>query len=219
MSGHCSSKSLAFYGLAIASVTTLFYLTSAYGEANLQAPRRIDGRYQVSMQNPPECLKSDSLLLIVQQSDIFLTGTLLSGDTSPGKVEGRPLLTGRWNNQQLTLQGTVNPCPEPINIQGRFDEAPQSGKTDLAKLSGTLDFNVDPGVRPSVPFIALRGCVRTLELEREWGLCPQPGVPPLHPVLTIMTTAILPEKKQFKNHQKIRGSNHARPGRTVRQTC
>ncbi len=38
--------------------------------------------------------------------------------------------------------------------------------------------------------IALRGCVRTLELEREWGLRPQPGVSPLHPVLTTMTTAI-----------------------------
>ncbi len=36
--------------------------------------------------------------------------------------------------------------------------------------------------------IALRGCIRTLELERELGLRPQPGVPPLHPVLTIMTT-------------------------------
>ncbi len=28
--------------------------------------------------------------------------------------------------------------------------------------------------------IALRGSIRTLELEREWGLRPQPGVPPLH---------------------------------------
>ncbi|WP_421658811.1 hypothetical protein [Leptothermofonsia sp. ETS-13] len=46
--------------------------------------------------------------------------------------------------------------------------------------------------RTQAGVIALRGCVRTLELEleREWGLRPQPGVPPLHPVLTIMTTAI-----------------------------
>ncbi len=30
-----------------------------------------------------------------------------------------------------------------------------------------------------------------MELKREWELRPQPGVPPLHPVLTIMTTAIV----------------------------
>ncbi len=41
------------------------------------------------------------------------------------------------------------------------------------------------------PYIALRGCVRTLELEREWGLRPQPGVEPLHPVLTTITITIL----------------------------
>ncbi len=39
-------------------------------------------------------------------------------------------------------------------------------------------------------YIALRGCIRTLELEREWGLRPQPGVLPLHPVLSLMAIAI-----------------------------
>ncbi len=40
-------------------------------------------------------------------------------------------------------------------------------------------------------FIVLRGCIRPLELEREWGLRPQPGVPPLYPVLLTITTAII----------------------------
>ncbi len=46
--------------------------------------------------------------------------------------------------------------------------------------------------------IGLRRCIRTLELEREWGLRPQPGVPPLHLILTTMIITIFCELKTPK---------------------
>lgn len=142
MSSHFSPKSLAFYGGAIVFVATLFYFVTAYGEANLKPPNRIEGRYQLSTQNPPDCLQPNHLLLI-QQSGVFLTGSLLPVEADKNmltRATERPALSGRWDSQNLTLQGNVEGCPAPISLQSTVQGNVQKGRIDQATLNGTLSF-------------------------------------------------------------------------------
>ena len=50
--------SLAFYTGAIGAVVALFSFATAYGEANLKAPTKLDGRYRIAAQALPGCLKA-----------------------------------------------------------------------------------------------------------------------------------------------------------------
>jgi hypothetical protein len=59
---------------------------TAYGETNLKAAPAIAGDYRFDAQNWPECLKSDSLVLTIEQSGVYLSGNLKS-DNSP--VDGK----------------------------------------------------------------------------------------------------------------------------------
>ncbi|UBF24803.1 hypothetical protein K9N68_24550 [Kovacikia minuta CCNUW1] len=144
MSSHFSLKSLAFYGIAIGSVVLLFSVVTAYGEANLKAPVQIKGRYTIAAQDLPGCLKSEQLLLLVEQSGIFLNGSLLPGDAAERlvkKAEERPSLTGRWRNQELVLDGPANHLPNcqgKIHIQGTIEGTRQAGKIEQALLNGTI---------------------------------------------------------------------------------
>lgn len=111
MSSHFNFKSLAFYGVAIGLVLLLFKAVTAYGEANLKAPAPIGGRYRLTLaQNLPNCLKSNTLVLTIQQSGIYLNGFLLPAETTAEQArasEKNPSLTGQLSNQQLSLAGTV----------------------------------------------------------------------------------------------------------------
>jgi hypothetical protein len=116
-------KTLAFYTIAISSVLLLFKTVTAYGENNLKAPIAISGRYRLTdIENLPNCPKSDTLMLNIQQSGMFLNGSLLSTtntkEISPAS-ENNLSLIGKLNNQQLTLSGKVskailcnNPTPQ-----------------------------------------------------------------------------------------------------------
>ncbi|HCF30241.1 MAG TPA: hypothetical protein DEV81_24275, partial [Cyanobacteria bacterium UBA11049] len=71
MKNHFNFKSLAFYGIAIASVLILFKIVTAYGEKNLKAPVPIEGRYRLNLaQNIPICPQESNLVLDIQQSGI-----------------------------------------------------------------------------------------------------------------------------------------------------
>ena len=61
-------KSLAFYAGSIGFVVALFSFATAYGEANLKAPNKLEGRYRIAAQSLPGCLKADALILTIQQS-------------------------------------------------------------------------------------------------------------------------------------------------------
>jgi hypothetical protein len=135
-------KPLAFYGGSIALVIALFSFVTAYGEKNLKAPNRVDGRYPITETGLPGCLQAKALALTVQQSGIFLTGALLPSD-APEKVvriaQERPPLVGRWQNQQIVLQGSV---PDVPDCQGQISI--QADSTNNI-LSGTLQFDSVPG--------------------------------------------------------------------------
>ncbi len=99
-------KSLAFYGVTIASVLLLFKVVTAYGQNNLTAPPAINGRYRlVFSEKLPICEKSDALILDIQQSGIYLNGFLLPANGKTSETD--KTLTGKLTNQQLSLSGKV----------------------------------------------------------------------------------------------------------------
>lgn len=146
MSSHFSPKSLAFYGVAIGSVVTLFTVTTRYGEASLQAPRTIEGSYGIAANTLPGCLGDRPLNLAVQQSGIYLTGTLLPTDVDERTAriaKERPALTGRWNNEQLTLAGPLthlSNCTGTIQIQGTIQQDKLTGAAQLDAASPAASF-------------------------------------------------------------------------------
>lgn len=168
MSSHFKFKSLVFYGVTIGMVLLLFRIVTAYGEANLKAPSPIEGRYHLSyIPNLPNCPKPNSLVLTLAQSGIYLNG-FLSVDTDATHLarasEKKPSLTGRLNNQQLSLTGTVPSstlCHKPVSqehstsrviIQSRMEGANLQGQiTSLNAATGTLEFTAqrESPVQPS----------------------------------------------------------------------
>jgi len=144
---HFNLRSLIFYATAIGLVVALFSGTTAYGEKNLQAPRSIHGRYPLAMQAPNECLQAKPLYLLLQQSGIFLTGSLLAVDAPEQAVRiarERPSLSGRWQNNQLSLTGELGrnwACNATVKIDGQFTEKTLNGTLTLSTLSTPIPFS------------------------------------------------------------------------------
>ena len=157
MGNHFTLRSLSFYGGAIAFVVILFSVVTAYGEASLKAPQKIDGRYQIPAQDLPGCLKSEQLVLLVQQSGIYLTGSLLTADTvdTLGKrATERPSMTGNWENQRLTLHGDASYLPQcqgDVSLQGAIAQQALNGTLNLSAAPGDIPFTAKLEVPPSQP--------------------------------------------------------------------
>lgn len=154
---HFSLKSLAFYGVAIGSVVLLFNGVSRYGETRLKAPPKVEGRYRISAQNLPGCLKSDALVLNIQQSGIYLFGSLFPANFSEQQVtiaEEKPSLAGLSNSQQLTLEGsatelascnnsatsTPTESANLVKIEGQVTNATFNGKISHSSLPEAVEF-------------------------------------------------------------------------------
>jgi hypothetical protein len=142
---------MSFYGVAILFVMALFSVTTNYGEANLKAPMKIAGRYRITAKNLPGCLKSEPLVLSIEQSGIYLSGSLLEADEriqTQTAAKKKPDLTGLWENQNLSLSGDLihlRSCePEELTIQIQ-------GSIAKNLLKGTLKLGSE-----TVPFIARR---------------------------------------------------------------
>lgn len=163
MSSHFNFKSLGFYGVAIGSVLVLFNVVTAYGEANIKAPAAIGGRYRLTLaQNLPNCLKSDTPVLTIEQSGIYLNGLLLPADTTAQQAragEKKPSLTGQMINQQVNLAGTVpsstfcnnasqaetsdrvkDSSSTSVSIQSRVEGENLEGKITLSDIPGAIGF-------------------------------------------------------------------------------
>ena len=154
---HLSVKSLAFYGIAIGSVSLLFKVVSAYGEANLKAAPAIAGSYRFDPKSLPECLKSDSLVLTIEQSGVYLSGNLRSG-TSEGDrqktAEEKPSLFGKWENEGLSLSGAVPNLPgcsesaatgqnSSVKLRGIVEKESLTGKISLKDGAAATDFTAE----------------------------------------------------------------------------
>lgn len=152
---HFSPKSLAFYGVAIGSVTTLFLVTTRYGEAHLQAPKPIQGDYAIAPTTLPGCLSDRPLTLSIQQSGIYLTGTLLpaaAADRTIRIAKERPSLTGRWNSQELHLSGALSQVPQcsgTVQIQGTIQDTTLTGTIQLDTSAPTTPFTAQLQAAPN----------------------------------------------------------------------
>ncbi len=135
-------KSLTFYGGAIGFVVVLFSFATAYGEANLKAPNKLEGRYRIAAQSLPGCLKADALILSIQQSGVYLSGSLLNADETSKTLTAskkKSSLTGMLDRDQLTLSGVpshidecqkIAPVPK-VQIQSTVTEGAIKGKIRL----------------------------------------------------------------------------------------
>lgn len=139
---HFSPKMLTFYGVAIAAVVLLFNRVTAYGEANLKAPGNIEGLYQLKAQNLPSCFKSNSPVLKVSQSGVYLTGSLsedMNRARAAASSEQKPSLTGQWQNGKLSLSGPITQTACPPDTQMQIN-----GSINKTRLSGQVSFNGKP---------------------------------------------------------------------------
>jgi hypothetical protein len=133
---HFNIKSLAFYGIAIGFVTVLFKVVTAYGETNLKAAPAIAGDYRFDAKNLPECLKSDALVLTIEQSGVYLSGNLKSDNSSVDRkktAEEKPSLAGKWENQGWSLSGVVP------NLTGCGESTGGASQKSLVKLRGIVE--------------------------------------------------------------------------------
>jgi hypothetical protein len=153
---HFNFKSLAFYGVAIGSVLLLFKVVTAYGENNLKAPATIKGRYRLTLaENFPNCAKSDSPILDIQQSGVYLNASLLPANAN-ADTEEQHSLTGIFKNQQSTLSGKVDShilC-HISDTQGDRNKLVtiQMQLVDRGKMTGQLTVN---GISQTLGFTAM----------------------------------------------------------------
>ncbi|WP_333046398.1 MULTISPECIES: hypothetical protein [unclassified Microcoleus] len=134
MMNHLRLKSLTFYGITIGLVALLFKVVSAYGETNLKAAPAIAGNYRFDAKSLPECLKSDSLVLTIEQSGVYLSGNLRSGSREGREktAEEKPSLFGKWETQGLNLSGAVP------NLAGCSDST-ATGQNSSVKMRGIVE--------------------------------------------------------------------------------
>jgi hypothetical protein len=141
-------KTLMFYGVMIGSVIVLFKAVTAYGETNLKAPPPIDGGYRINANNLPACLKTETLMLIVNQSGIYLGGSLLPVNPNEDieiSVDEKPSLDGRWQKNGLTLSGNMphlSRCnsSQRVKIEGTIKDNILSGKISLNSDNQMVEF-------------------------------------------------------------------------------
>lgn len=141
MMNHLRLKSLAFYGITIGLVALLFKVVSAYGETNLKAAPAIGGSYRFDAKSLPECLTSDSLVLTIEQSGVYLSANLRSGSSEADRkkrAEETPSLHGKWETQGLSLLGAVP------NLASCSDST-ATGHNSFVKMRGIVEGDILKG--------------------------------------------------------------------------
>lgn len=140
---------LIFYVATLLTVLVLFQLTTAYGEANLQAPPNLNGRYLTDAA-APGCPPDSRLALTIQQSGRYLNAALEL--VTPNAPTSSPLpssafsLQGDWQ-QQISLAGAapdLASCQQPTDLmlQANFQSASgQASSLTPANLTGQIQFN------------------------------------------------------------------------------
>ncbi len=160
--GRFSFKLLAFYGLSIVSVIVLFKAVTAYGSTSLEAPNPMGGSYRLDAENLPGCLKSDGLVLSIKQSGTYLFGSLLPANANAQTVTSaaqKPSLSGRFNNQKLTLSGSLpqlkscnsSQVSSRVKIQGNVEKDLITGQISLSSIPTAAEFTAtkEPPVEKS----------------------------------------------------------------------
>jgi hypothetical protein len=145
--------SLAFYVIAISSVLVIFKTVTVYGETKLKAPQSINGDYELQLaEKLPDCQKPNILVLNIQQSGIFLNGSLspklltaANSKLSPTS-ENKLSLNGKLNHQQFSLSGKASPtilCNLPVSITSTIPSQnksqPQPNSSNILTIKANLN--------------------------------------------------------------------------------
>lgn len=144
-----SKNNLIFYGATVVVVLVLFRFTSAYGEAHLKPPPNLNGRY-LTMTAPPGCPEASQLAITIQQSGIYLNGSMALAQTETATADTIPpnpvppemfSLEGLWQQQvQLTGQTTAlanclnSPPIATVSLVGTIVESPEVALTGQLRL-------------------------------------------------------------------------------------
>ncbi len=158
MSRLSHSKHILFYVVVIGAVLVLFQVVSAYGEANLKAPPNLNGRY-LSASTPPGCPEGNRLVLTLQQSGIYVNGTLALESASLAQnpqntdtiSEEKSSLTGLWKPEQLSLSGETNAlttCAVGGSAIGTGAAIALKGQVAAAAFTGELTYGLQTGAQP-----------------------------------------------------------------------
>jgi hypothetical protein len=158
-------KSIALYGVAIASVVILFKVVTSYGEANLQARPNINGKYLMLGTKLPQCFQEKPVVLTIQQSGVYLNANLSNVETkTTSSLKEQLPLKGKWQTENLELLGFIparqiceklsptfsNNQQVLVSIKAKFlnNKSEQSnqinGQVTIDKLGNNLDFTTQP---------------------------------------------------------------------------
>ncbi|WP_155969144.1 hypothetical protein [Kamptonema formosum] len=121
----------------------------------------------------PRCNQSEALVLTILQSGVYLNGSLQPAScqdatcpVSTGvKVEEKPALSGRWDQGNLTLAGSVATpalCPEPasppagvsretVTIQGKIEGETLQGQITIDSRGESFEFFAEREVPVELP--------------------------------------------------------------------
>jgi hypothetical protein len=157
-------KTAIFYITTIVFVLVLFNIITAYGETKLKAPPSIAGSYKLQIEPQANCPNPEKLLLILQQSGIYLGATLLpdtpTTQTSVEYVKSFPL-SGKLQEQQLKLVGRITNlaicrpspaannnsklvnAPATVQIQGQFVGDSLQGQIILGSQAESINFTAE----------------------------------------------------------------------------
>jgi len=102
MSSHFNLKSLTFYGVAIGFVLLLFNVVTACTKPKAPAP--IDGRYRLSILKICPTVLKDALVLDIEQSGIYLNGSLLPASTDAQRARAGEANLLEWSIQSSTAE-------------------------------------------------------------------------------------------------------------------
>ncbi|MEE3715295.1 hypothetical protein V2H45_00890 [Tumidithrix elongata RA019] len=155
-------KLLAFYAISTVGAIALFVGITNYGEKNLKAAPLLVGTYRIEASNLHGCLKERSLLLSIQQSGVYMSGILDIEESTPSdlpthkaETKSKPSLIGNWQNQQLTLAGTVTKikeCDAQMPIMLKAELVDKNLKGTIALSGETSNFTAlrqEPRLKPT----------------------------------------------------------------------
>ncbi len=154
-----NSSYFKFYIIATSSVVLLFSVVTAYGEKNLNPPPKIGGSYKIESTNLTDCLKDRPLQLMMQQSGIYISGSLQENQGSNANKstsEKNLPLKGRWQDGKFSVTGAVTEVEgcdrtQPLTITATVKDKRLEGK--IAFLINTSDFTAqlqEPDQKPTV---------------------------------------------------------------------
>jgi hypothetical protein len=149
-------QSVLFYSIALTSVVLLFRSVSLYGERHLQAPPDIDGRY-LSNESLPGCPTTSRFVLDIQQSGIYLNGSMRSIEPSQDPSAAAPPNT---SEERPSLSGLGQPQTADASVDVSVDASQDASSSQHITLAGTVPIACQGSSEPQKQSVRIDGMIR-----------------------------------------------------------